>query len=82
MATPEYDFEGGPLDGRRYPIRDPRGVLLVNKPAGQGAVYKVNGPVALFHRFVELDETELIDTGLGDRYDVLAYDPEEMRPWQ
>jgi hypothetical protein len=81
--------EGGPLDGMRVPCRNPAGLLLINKPAGQAMVYELYLKPGMRGRkklvtdglVRELDDQRAMDTADADRFDVLAYDAEGMGPW-
>ena len=80
---------GGPLDGEEGISRFPKGFLVVNRPAKQVAIYDYAEALGVFE--VRLDANgnwRLLEIFAGrvraameSTYDVVAYDPEEMRPW-
>lgn len=84
---------GGPLNGKEVQSRFPKGFLLVNRPEKQIALYDLS-PVGTWQvrqdndtwRMPEItDEAEAKNryrAALEPNYDVLAYDPEEMPPWE
>lgn len=74
---------GGPLDGMDVPCRDPQGLVLGNKPAGEVLIYKKRANRLVAEGGIqEQDEAKILRAANEDRYDVLAYDPERMGPWQ
>jgi len=73
---------GGPLDGGTWPCRFPDGLLLVNKLTGSVIVYDRYADRIIPREFDDLDQDRAVSTAMGDRYDVLAYDPETMGAWQ
>lgn len=73
---------GGPLDEMRVPCRCPAGLVLINKPKGEALVYDRHADRIIARQIDVLDDQRAADTALGERYDVLAYAPERMGPWQ
>lgn len=74
---------GGPLDGLDVPCRNPIGLVLGNKPAGEVLLYKRRADRLVAEGEIQdQDETGILRAMNEDRWDVLAYDPERMGPWQ
>jgi hypothetical protein len=74
---------GGPLDGMEVPCRFPIGLVLGNKPRGEVLVYKRRADRLVAEGQIQDQDTIKIHQAANeDRYDVLAYDPERMGPWQ
>lgn len=80
---------GGPLDGQTFTSRFPRGVLVVNRPAGEAVVYDFNG-ITFVARNGGRPELELTSgpknryrAALEPNYDVVAYGAAglEWAPW-
>lgn len=78
----EVTCVGGPLDGMEVPCRFPAGLVLGSKPAGEVLVYDRRADRLVARDIVPQDEVKIIRAASEDRYDVLAYDPERMGPWQ
>lgn len=72
---------GGPLDGREVPCRFPDGLVLINKSGGEALVYDRHADRIVAREIEALDPDKAIEAAHGDRYDVLAYDRDEMGAW-
>lgn len=71
---------GGPLDGQTFTSRYPKGVVIVNRPAGEVVIYDWTG-IAFAARNGGRPEPELTRgpknryrAALEPNYDVVAYD--------
>ena len=86
--------EGGPLNGLIAASRFPKGFLLVNRAAGEVAIYEWDPQACIFAvRRDELDRWQLPEltddtadknryrAAIEPNYDVIAYDSEEMLAW-
>lgn len=88
--------EGGPLDGQRISSRFPKGLLVVNRRLHEVAIYDIAGEEDS-PTFVVREtngnwrQPEISDIGapknrfraaLEPNYDVVAYDPDWMGPWE
>jgi hypothetical protein len=76
---------GGPLDGRTFASRSPRGFVIVRKgPTWEAWWYDTDG--AIRHRAQHsaahpITREEVRGLANGGAWDVIAYDPDRMAPW-
>lgn len=85
-------YLNGPMVGVEYEPMTPKGVVLVNKPEEQVIIYDVQLNDATQTQYKARDgvytlnredgEKNIIRAASERNYDVLAYDPERMGPWQ
>jgi hypothetical protein len=82
---------GGLFDRQRWTSRFPKGFMVVNRPAGEIVIYDaVDGAWVAREENGSWKLPEISDenapknrwrAALEPNYDVVAYDPERMRPW-
>jgi hypothetical protein len=83
MAT-TLRCRGGPLDGRECVTRFPDGFVLIRKGAQWWAWWYRVGADRSAHADREpeaIARERVREVANGERFDVIAYDPQRMAPW-